>query len=106
MGVIKDILRTMDYGPSPEGSEHVRAWLEQHKGGFGHFINGVFTKPSDLFDVFNPATGERIARVSGISEGHRHRGRCGAEGASQMGGAFRVPAIEAYLCARAPCAEA
>ena len=23
MGVIKDILRTMDYGPSPEGAEHV-----------------------------------------------------------------------------------
>jgi len=64
MGVIKDILRTMDYGPSPESSEHVGVWLEEHKAGFGHFINGVFTKPSDLFDVFNPARGERIARVS------------------------------------------
>ncbi len=64
MGVVKDILRTMDYGPSPEGSEHVRAWLEEHKAGFGHFINGAFTKPGDLFDVFNPASGERIARVS------------------------------------------
>src|SRR6478736_6876656 len=64
MGVIQDILRTMDYGPSPEGSEHVRAWLEENKAGFGHFINGVFTKPGDLFDVFNPARGERIARVS------------------------------------------
>ena len=64
MGVIKDILRTMDYGPSPEGDEHVKAWLEEHESGFGHFINGVFTKPADLFDVFNPASGERIARVS------------------------------------------
>jgi len=64
MGVIKDILRTMDYGPSPESSEHVGGWLEEHKAGFGHFINGVFTKPGDLFDVFNPARGERIARVS------------------------------------------
>jgi aldehyde dehydrogenase (NAD+) len=64
MGVIKDILRTMDYGPSPEGSEHVRAWLKEHEAGFGHFINGAFSKPSALFDVFNPATGERIARVS------------------------------------------
>ena len=64
MGVIKDILRTMDYGPSPESSEHVGVWLEEHKGGFGHFINGAFTKPGDLFDVFNPASGERIARVS------------------------------------------
>src|SRR6185312_5614936 len=64
MGVIKDILRTMDYGPAPEGSEHVRAWLEEHESGFGHFINGVFTKPGELFDVFNPASGERIARVT------------------------------------------
>jgi aldehyde dehydrogenase (NAD+) len=64
MGVIKDILRTMDYGPSPESSEHVGVWLEEHERGFGHFINGVFTKPGDLFDVFNPARGERIARVS------------------------------------------
>jgi aldehyde dehydrogenase (NAD+) len=64
MGVVKDILRTMDYGPSPEGSEHVRAWLEERKAGFGHFINGAFTKPGDLFDVFNPATGERIARAT------------------------------------------
>ena len=64
MGVIKDILRTMDYGPSPESSEHVGVWLKEHESGFGHFINGVFTKPGDLFDVFNPARGERIARVS------------------------------------------
>ena len=64
MGVIKDILRTMDYGPSPESSEHVGLWLEEHKSGFGHFINGAFTKPDGLFDVFNPARGDRIARVS------------------------------------------
>jgi aldehyde dehydrogenase (NAD+) len=64
MGVIKDILRTMDYGPSPESTEHVGVWLEEHESGFGHFINGVFTKPGALFDVFNPARGERIARVS------------------------------------------
>src|SRR5579862_2563621 len=64
MGAIKDILRTMDYGPAPEGSEHVRAWLDEHKAGFGHFINGAFLKPGELFDVFNPATRERIARVT------------------------------------------
>src|ERR1700723_1690120 len=69
MGVIKDILRTMDYGPSPESTEHVGVWLEEHKSGFGHFINGAFTKPGDLFDVFNPANGERIARVSQGSPG-------------------------------------
>jgi aldehyde dehydrogenase (NAD+) len=64
MALITDILRTMEYGPAPESSEHVRAWLKEHEAGFGHFINGVFTRPSETFDVFNPATGERIARAS------------------------------------------
>ena len=64
MALIKDILRTMDYGPSPESSEHVRAWLEKHGAGFGNFINGRFIRPGVLFDVFNPATGERIAGVT------------------------------------------
>jgi aldehyde dehydrogenase (NAD+) len=64
MGVIKDILRTMDYGPSPESTEHVGVWLDEHESGFGHFINNAFTKPGALFDIFNPARGERIARVS------------------------------------------
>jgi len=64
MTLVKDILKTMDYGPAPEGAEHVLAWLKAHEGGFGHFINGRFTKPAALFDVFNPAKAERIARVS------------------------------------------
>ncbi len=64
MGKITDILRTMEYGPSPESDEHVRAWLASHKDGFGHFIGGRFLAPAALFDVNNPATGERIARVS------------------------------------------
>src|SRR5271166_3458413 len=64
MALVKDILRSMDYGPSPESSEHGRAWLEKHKAGFGHFIGGRFTRPGMLFDVFEPATGERIAGVT------------------------------------------
>jgi aldehyde dehydrogenase (NAD+) len=64
MALIKDILRTLDYGPSPESSEHVRTWLAGHESGFGHFIGGRFTKPGVLFDVFNPATGERVARAT------------------------------------------
>ena len=64
MGKITDILRTMDYGPSPESDEHVRAWLAAHQGGFGHYIGGRFTAPGALFDVNNPATGARIAGVS------------------------------------------
>jgi aldehyde dehydrogenase (NAD+) len=64
MGKIADILKTMDYGPSPEASDAVRAWLEAHKAGFGHFIGGAFTAPGELFDAHDPATGARLARVT------------------------------------------
>ena len=64
MNKIADLMTTMDYGPSPENDDAVRGWLASHSGGFGHFIGGRFTKPGELFDVFNPAKGETIARVS------------------------------------------
>ena len=54
----------MDYGPAPESNTIVKDWLTQHASGFGHFINGAFTKPKNLFDVFNPASAEKIASAS------------------------------------------
>jgi aldehyde dehydrogenase (NAD+) len=64
MGKIRDILRTMEYGPSPEANDHVVAWLEAHRDGFGHFIDGGFTRPGALFEVANPASGKRLAMVT------------------------------------------
>jgi aldehyde dehydrogenase (NAD+) len=64
MGKIRDILRTMEYGPSPESNEHVAAWLTAHAQGFGHFIDGAFTKPGALFEVANPANGKLLAKVT------------------------------------------
>jgi aldehyde dehydrogenase (NAD+) len=66
MALIKDILQTMEYGPSPESNEHVIAWLGQHEAGFGHFIDGKFTDPaaSDSFEVSSPANGNVLARVA------------------------------------------
>ena len=63
---VKDVLKSMDYGPSPEGNEHVTAWLETHKSGFGHFIDGQFTDPSTNkgLKVTNPADGKQLARVA------------------------------------------
>ena len=63
---VKDVLQSMDYGPAPEGNEHVLAWLETHKAGFGHFIDGKFTDPSagKSFKVTNPADGKLLARVA------------------------------------------
>ena len=64
MTEITDILASMEYGPAPEDRSIVDAWLAKHEAGFGHFIEGTFTKPGKLFDVSNPATGKRIAGVT------------------------------------------
>ena len=64
MPSVTEILDTMDYGTAPEANGHVRDWLKSHADGFGHFINGAFTKPAHLFGISNPATGEKLARAS------------------------------------------
>ena len=65
MNEIKDILRTMEYGPAPEDDSIVNDWLARHKGRFGHFIDGKFTKPGkDNFDVFNPSNNVKLASVA------------------------------------------
>ena len=61
---IAEIMQTMDYGPSPEADEAARAWLKRHEAGFGHFIDGKFTKPGEPFEVIEPARGGVIARAS------------------------------------------
>ena len=63
MGLIKDILRSMDYGPSPEASEPVRGWLGEHEAGFGHFIAGQFeAPPAELFTAPRDERTQRFLR--------------------------------------------
>ena len=66
MNKITEILATMEYGPAPEASDHVKAWLAGHKDGFKHFIGGRFTAPVEKkwFDVNNPADGSLLGRVA------------------------------------------
>ncbi len=66
MPQVKDILATMAYGPAPEAADHVRAWLDAHEAGFGHFIDGRFTAPGegDRIAVRDPAKDVLIASVS------------------------------------------
>ena len=61
---IKEIFDTMDYGPAPESASEAKAWIAGYKGRFGHFINGVFTKPGETFETRNPATGAVLAEVT------------------------------------------
>lgn len=58
--VISEIFQSLEYGPAPEASSAVNAWLEQHDRSFGHFINGKWVKPKGrkTYDSKNPATGK------------------------------------------------
>jgi aldehyde dehydrogenase (NAD+) len=61
---VSEIFHTMDYGPAPESDKPALAWLAQHDATFGHFINGQWSKGKTLFDVIDPATSKRLARVA------------------------------------------
>ena len=63
MPTVKEILDQMDYGPAPESAAEVQGWLAA-RGQFGHYIDGRFTAPADLFATANPATGAALAEVS------------------------------------------
>lgn len=64
MPKVAEIFRTMEYGPAPESDAEARAWLARHDGRFGHFINGAFTKPGQLFAAIDPSTGDSLAKVT------------------------------------------
>ena len=66
MASVKEILRTMDYGPAPEAKDVVAGWLEKHKAGFHHYIGGAFVAPSEgkFFDSHNPADASVLARIA------------------------------------------
>ena len=61
MALIKEILRTMDYGPSPEGASTSGPGSRSTKAASVTSSRCASPSPATLFDVFNPATGERIA---------------------------------------------
>lgn len=66
MSSIKDILNTMEYGPSPEANGDVVAWLDAHGRSFGHFIDGRFVKPKGArqIAVSNPSDGSQLAEIA------------------------------------------
>jgi aldehyde dehydrogenase (NAD+) len=69
MATVSRIFETMEYGPAPESDRLAREWLARHDGTFGAFIGGEWTRSSaELFDVTNPATGERLAKVTQCGE--------------------------------------
>ncbi len=61
---VPEIFETLDYGPAPESAAEAQAWLEEHGRRFGHWIGGVWTAASEVFETRNPATGELLAEIS------------------------------------------
>ena len=64
MTSILDLLKTMDYGPSPESQKEALAWLEQHQRRFGLFIDNAWSAPGNTFASFNPADGKELAQLT------------------------------------------
>lgn len=66
MSSVKEILKSMDYGLSPESDAQVQAWLARHSDGFHHYINGAFVPSVSgaTFAVMNPARDTLLARVA------------------------------------------
>ena len=65
MVTVKEIFKTLDYGPAPESSEMARNWLAKREHSFTHFINGEFVKTAgETFETLNPATKEVLASVA------------------------------------------
>ncbi|WP_133485713.1 aldehyde dehydrogenase family protein [Aliiroseovarius marinus] len=64
---VKEKFDSMDYGPAPESAGEALEWIAARNGAFGLYINGAMTKPGELFDSRNPATGEVLAQVTQAS---------------------------------------
>src|SRR6266568_9391415 len=66
MTTVSEIFETMAYGPAPESDRQALEWLDGHGREFGLFIAGRWTqgKSGDGFDVINPATTAKLARVA------------------------------------------
>src|SRR5712691_2339743 len=66
MTTVSEIFETMAYGPAPESAKPALEWIQQHGGEFGLFVGGQWARGTsgELFDVINPATTARLARVT------------------------------------------
>jgi aldehyde dehydrogenase (NAD+) len=61
---VSDIFETLDYGTAPESAAEALAWIVDQGGRFGQFIDGAMTRPAQVFESRNPATGEVLAHLS------------------------------------------
>lgn len=62
---VLDIFGCLEYGPAPESADVAKAWIKEHDGEFGHFINGKWHKPDGrkFYTSTAPSTGEELAKT-------------------------------------------
>ncbi len=62
---VAEIFESMSYGPAPESDAEARRWIADRGGEGAHYAAGAWYRApgAELFDVFEPATGELLARV-------------------------------------------
>ena len=63
---IKEIYKTMEFGPAPESATLAMDWIHNKKSKFQLFIDGKWQTPTakKYFDTVNPATKEQLAKIS------------------------------------------
>src|SRR5207245_1861329 len=66
MTTVSELFETMAYGPAPESDKPALEWIAHHGSDFALFVGGQWTKGKngDGFDVINPATTAKLARVT------------------------------------------
>jgi len=65
MSTLLELFKTMEYGPAPESSSAVNAWLEERNRKFGLFINNEWVTPkgAKYFASHNPSNDELLAET-------------------------------------------
>jgi aldehyde dehydrogenase (NAD+) len=65
MSTVREIFKTMDYGPAPEQADIALSWLEDHGHAIHPFINGEFARFIDelYFESINPRDGKPLAHL-------------------------------------------
>jgi len=63
---VKDIFKSMAYGPAPESAKEAETFLADHNKEFKLFINGDWQKAGSkkMMDSINPATKKKLAKIS------------------------------------------
>ncbi len=93
MNKITQVFETLEYGPAPESAQPAFDWLASHGGKFGHFIDGKWAAPGEVFASTNPANGKVLAEITRGTEADVDKAvkaaRAAFKGWSALSGAAR-----------------